>query len=109
MNDNKYNIDGKTLNQDEKIVVCRCQYGACSPESALDKMFLVSKSDTGIDIINSSENDEFVLLKLPSGSQVTVNTAKRIELYLNTFYTDARNVSVNIIREDEHDEDEWCW
>lgn len=109
MDENKYSIDGKVLNQDEKVEVCRCQYGACSPESALDKMFLVCKSETGINITNSSENDEYVLLKLPSGSQVFVNTAKRIELHLSMFHSNCRDASVDVVREDDHEDDDWSF
>lgn len=108
MDDLKYLLNGSESIEETSTEICRCQFEVCSPKSALEKLFLLTMNESGISISNVSDSDKFVLLKIQPKSIITVDTAKRIELFKDKIETDLKN-PVIIVREDDPlwDDSEW--
>lgn len=64
-------------------------------------MFLVTNGESGISISNPSDNDKFILLKLPQEATLSVDNVKLIQLCISLGFSALRTTTIDIIQEDE--------
>lgn len=80
----KYRIGNRSLEENEKITICRCQYGACTPDEALDAIFEVELENEKAFITNVSDEDRAISITLPKGAKLSIDFVKKIRFYLDT-------------------------
>lgn len=79
----KYRIGNKSLEENGKITICRCQYGACSPDEALDEIFDIESEIEKISITNVSDEERAVIITIPPRAKLSIDFIKKIRFYLD--------------------------